>query len=265
VLWRCQDCSHVLRDLSLCDAVARGHAWGGDADLDPLRLALTYRRMRRVLGADPSASGSAFEIGFGSGELLRRFLDDASTVAGVDAMELEVAIDPRVATAGRLFAGEIETLPETAGSYDVVYGVHVLEHLRDPRLALSRCRGLLRPGGQVYFLTPTAASAGPWLFGAAWWLLEDPTHVRFFSPASVRRALHDAGFTDVRVRRVLLDNLSMEACSAVRLLRKERSMHGVLAHPSTRGLAALLALPTVVARLIWPHLRPTLEVTARKP
>jgi SAM-dependent methyltransferase len=260
VLFRCPVCAHVERDMTACPAGARDVGYGGDPGLDAVRLRLTERRLR-ALAPD---GRSVFEIGYGSGALLRRFLDAGWSVAGVDKGQLEVGVDAEVVRRGRLDRGELETVP-AAGGHDLVVGVHVLEHLRDPAAGLAAAYRLLRPGGTLALVTPTADSLGPDWFGDAWWLLEDPTHLRFFSPESARRALGRVGFAGVRVRRLLLDTLSMEAASLRRAADRRARPRGVLAERST-VLAALVTAPvTIAARAAMPRLRPSLELVAHRP
>jgi SAM-dependent methyltransferase len=260
VLFRCPVCAHVERDMTACPAGARDVGYGGDPGLDAVRLRLTERRLR-ALAPD---GRSVFEIGYGSGALLRRFLDAGWSVAGVDKGQLEVGVDAEVVRRGRLDRGELETVP-AAGGHDLVVGVHVLEHLRDPAAGLAAAYRLLRPGGTLALVTPTADSLGPDWFGDAWWLLEDPTHLRFFSPDSARRALGRSGSpasgcadccsTRCRWRR--------PACAG-RPTGGPRP-RGVLAERST-VLAALVTAPvTIAARAAMPRLRPSLELVAHRP
>jgi SAM-dependent methyltransferase len=257
LLSRCPVCGHVLRDLASCPAGARDEAYGGDPGLDRIRLALTFRRLRALV----PAAGAVFEIGYGTGALLRRFRAAGHPVAGIDRDQLGLPVD---SAAGALRHGELETLPPGDDRYDLVYGVHVVEHLRDPAAGLRRAYELLRPGGRICLITPTTDSLGARWFGAAWWLLEDPTHVRFFTPASARRALTDAGFGGVGVRRLRLDNLSMEAAS----LRRRRGRippAGVLSERGTLALAAATVPAVLAARVALPRLAPSIELTARRP
>lgn len=260
VLFRCPDCGHVERDLAACPARARDVGYGGDPGLDAVRLRLTERRLRALV---PDGR-SVFEIGYGSGALLRRFLDAGWAVAGVDKGQLEVGVDAEVARRGRLQRGELETIP-AAGAHDLVVGVHVLEHLRDPAAGLAAAYRLLRPGGTLALVTPTADSSGPDWFGDAWWLLEDPTHLRFFSPGSARLALRRAGFAAVGVRRLLLDTLSMEPASLRRAVSRRVRPRGVLAERGT-VVATVAAAPIMVAaRAAMPRMRPSLELVAHRP
>jgi 2-polyprenyl-3-methyl-5-hydroxy-6-metoxy-1,4-benzoquinol methylase len=275
VLFRCPDCLHVQRDLTACPANARDVGYGGDPGLDAVRLRLTERRFRGLV--DEHEDRSVFEIGYGSGALLRRFLDAGWKVAGVDKGQLEVPVDPEVARRGRLIDGELETVADpgerdralgrgdrAVGGYDLVVGVHVLEHLRDPAAGLAAAYRLLRPGGVLALVTPTADSTGAQWFGAHWWLLEDPTHLRFFSPDSARRALARAGFARISVRRPALDTLSMEVASLRRAVSRTKRPRGVLAERST-VLAAVAAAPaTLATRAAVPRLRPSLELVAHR-
>jgi SAM-dependent methyltransferase len=206
-----------------------------------------------------------FEIGFGPGALLRRFLEDGAEVSGADPDQLEVAIDERVRTEGRLWHKGVETLDPANHQVDLVYGIHVIEHVDNVAATLRVAHSLLAPGGRLALVTPAGDSLGPRWFGAGWWLLEDPTHVRFFSTDSIRRACEQAGFADVRVRRLWLDSLTMEVASLARLrLGRPIPPDGVLSSRKVLALG-LLAAPLVVAvRGLVPRLRPTLYVSARR-
>jgi SAM-dependent methyltransferase len=262
-LTRCRSCGHVERDLSACPAHHRSVAYGGDPGLDRVRLALTLRTLDAVA---PVSSGSrVFEIGFGAGALLRQLADRGCVVGGCDPDQLGVAVDPVVLREGDLHATGIEQLVGTIDPVDLVYGVHVIEHVTDPMAALAAAHDLLRPGGTIALLTPAADSDSLRVFSQAWWLLEDPTHVRFFSRRSAATALRRAGFEDVRVTRLATDNLTMEGASMVRLLRPVARERGVLDTAATRLFAIALSPLALLVRLVRPRMRPTLLATGRRP
>ena len=259
-LLRCAACGHVLRDLTLCPASHRGFAYGGEVRLDKARLRLTFRALTR-----DGVPGSVFEIGFGAGQLLRRFLDAGARTGGVDPDQLGLGVDPAVVASGGLHTGRIETMEAPERNVDLVYAVHVIEHVVTPAAMLATAFDMLVPGGRIQLFTPAADSTSLARFGAGWWLLEDPTHVRFFSADSMTRALTAAGFEHVHVRRSLLDNLTMEWASAVRRLRPRTRANGVLASRAVLA-GGLASVPFVVVwRLLSPCSRPTLDVTATRP
>jgi SAM-dependent methyltransferase len=259
---RCADCDHVSRDIASAPAGARSPAYGGDASLDRWRLAVTYRRLVRRL---QPRGARVFEVGFGAGALLRRFLDAGAIVAGADPGALAVAVDPVVTANATLHSASLESLPPQDPA-DLVVAVHVAEHVADPAQFARTCFDLLRPGGQVVLVTPAGDSASLGVFRSRWWMLEDPTHVRFFSARSINRLLRDAGFVDVRVQRLVLDSLTVDAASCMRALRwRHLPPDGVLAWPATRALALLSAPAVILLRMLRPAMRPAMEVAARRP
>lgn len=259
VLARCVDCGHLARQLAGSPAFHRDRAYGGEPTLDAWRLALTHRLLTRA-----RRPASVFEVGYGSGALLRRFLDDGASVGGTDPDQLEVAVDARVRAHGRLYDAAIEDLTADVEPVELVYGIHVLEHVQDPLRTLRHAAHLLAPGGTVQFLTPAGDSDGLRLYGRAWWMLEDPTHVRFFSAESLHRAARSVGLTDVCVTRPALDSLVTDAASLARLARPRARPHGVLALRPVLAAGVATAPVVLAARALRPALRPTLHLTARK-
>lgn len=260
LLLRCEACGHLVRALADAPAHHRDHAYGGEPHLDAARLALTHRAL--VADGRPA---SVFEVGYGTGALLRRFLDAGAAVAGADPDQLELAVDERVKAAGQLFPTAVENVDPDAVRVDMVFGIHVLEHVLDPALTLRTSARILEPGGSIHFFTP----AGDWAALSAardgWWMLEDPTHVRFFTADSLAHLAHAAGFVDVEVRRPMLDSLVNDAASAIRRVRPRARPAGVLAQRSTMVLAAAGLPLTLAARAANPRLRPTLHLVAKVP
>jgi len=258
-LARCTVCGHLIRDLEAAPAYHRDHAYGGEPTLDAWRLALTYRLLTAHGVPD-----SVFEIGYGSGALLRRFSDAGAAISGTDPDQLEVDVDPVVRARTALQHKAIEDLPDDGERVELVYGIHVLEHVQNPLQTLEHAARLTTPGGQVRFLTPAGDSDGLRLYGRAWWMLEDPTHVRFFTAESLRRAAATVGLLDVRVTRPAMDSLVTDVASMTRRLRPRPRPHGVLAQRPVLA-AGLLSAPLVLgARLARPALRPTLLLSATK-
>lgn len=256
----CTDCGHLLR-VGLGDTGVRGHAWGGRSDMDRVRLALTHRRVAQRL---PPGTPDVLEIGFGAGALLQRLEADGARVAGVDADLLEASGSWRPRE-GRVWIGTIEEVELPEAAFDFLYGIHVIEHLTDPRGVFDKCLRALRPGGGAYFITPNADSLGRRWFGAHWWNFEDPTHTRFYTRRSLRHFLEDAGFVGYGSARLPLDSLSLEVASGVRLLTSGDPEHGVMASPLVAGLAAAALPVTLASRAILPGIAPSVEAWAYRP
>jgi SAM-dependent methyltransferase len=110
--------------------------------------------LRQAIGSLNLAAGSSvLDAGCGTGEALR-WLSSAvgpeGAVVGIDLSTAHVAAARSLglARATVLQADLLDTLFPPA-SFDVIWCVNTINHLRDPILALKRLAALLRPGGRI--------------------------------------------------------------------------------------------------------------------
>jgi len=138
------------------------------------------------------------DIGCGDGVFLFELqrLGWAASGVEMDASAVQAArrqgLDARQAT--------VEDLPFPPGSFAIVRMWHVLEHVRDPRAALTNARRLLRPGGELILGVPNVSSLYRWCFGPRWSGWDLPRHLGHFSPRTLMRLLRETGFTVVSIR-----------------------------------------------------------------
>jgi 2-polyprenyl-3-methyl-5-hydroxy-6-metoxy-1,4-benzoquinol methylase len=145
------------------------------------------------------------DVGCSSGYLARPLAERGNTIVGLE-------LDPEAARVAEEFCelvlvGDVETmdLPLEPGSFDVVLGGDVIEHLRDPAATLARLRPLLRPGGRVVLSTPNVANwairlsllSGRWRYTDRGIL--DRSHTHLFTRATLAETLEHAGY---RVERI---------------------------------------------------------------
>ena len=104
-------------------------------------LALIPKRGVRILDA-----------GCGSGEALRWFSDhvgSAGVVVGIDLAAAHVAAARRVASAQTLvLQADLLQAPLAAASFDLIWSVNTINHLRDPVAGVRSLATLLRAGGR---------------------------------------------------------------------------------------------------------------------
>ena len=149
-----------------------------------------------VAALPESAEASILEIGCSNGATgaLALARGKCRRYCGV-----ELFPEPAAAARERLtevVEGDVEQLelPWPAQSFDALILSEVLEHLRDPWDVLERLRPLLRPGALVFASTPNVAHREiiVMLLQGRWELRSygplDATHLRWFSPSSLRQA-----------------------------------------------------------------------------
>jgi SAM-dependent methyltransferase len=131
------------------------------------------------------------DVGCGDGRHLTRDVAAGWNATGVDFSSIAVehaqrrGLDVRL---GTIFREDLER-----ESFDLIRVSHVIEHVPDPVALLRRGHELLVRGGRVHISTPNLGSPSASLFGSYWMGLDSPRHLVVFTPASLRRAAHDAG------------------------------------------------------------------------
>jgi hypothetical protein len=73
--------------------------------------------------------------------------------------------------------------------------------------------------------------------------------------------LHRAGFRTLKITSPLVDSLSLEINS---LMRSFYRCGAVMDHAVVRGLDVLLMPAALLARWLWPRIRPNMEILAQR-
>jgi SAM-dependent methyltransferase len=229
LLLRCTACgTGVTEGADRLDSAADGPSPGGESGLDdhlstdlhsrgayrsgnprlyqlvrPLLESFDRRRlaMLRPLAPPPAR---LLDAGAGRGRLVA-----AANLAGYDACGLEPS--PRGGEAAGIWRGRIQhTGIEEAqiepGSVDAVTLWHVLEHVRDPGLALGRIGEWLRPGGAVLIGVPNLDSLQARLGGPRWYHLDVPRHRTHFTTQGLHHLLARHGFAVRRTHQLVLEH-----------------------------------------------------------
>ncbi len=263
LLHKCPRCGHVLRTLSDAPALAREDEYG-EGPGGSLRIALTANRLQRRTGRI-GPSSTVLEIGCGPDPLLaKKLAASGAQVIGLDPNVETHEVNDRLTLVRGGLGAQSAALKPWLGSIDVATAIHVLEHIPDLQDSLRTIQETLDSNGRFYAITPAGDSAMLVHSKGAWWMLEDPTHVRFFSQASLTLALTNAGFTQIVVKRLILDSMATDAATLVRRLKPAERPAGVLAQRSTKFTLAATLPFTLSMRAVAPRWRSVLEVTAQR-
>ena len=125
--------------------------------------------------------------GYGS-ELLAR--QGAAEVVGVDVDAEVIDAASRSDQRATFAVADLRELPADLGEFDVVVCFEVLEHIREPEVALDSLAGVLRPGGILAVSSPNRDVYPP----------GNPFHEHEFTPGELAEAL-SARFAHVRLVR----------------------------------------------------------------
>jgi 2-polyprenyl-6-hydroxyphenyl methylase/3-demethylubiquinone-9 3-methyltransferase len=151
----------------------------------------------------------AFDLGCGNGSVSNLLSGLGFEVIGVDPSESGVQMASNSFPHLRFYKGSAyEDLAAKYGSFPLVVSLEVVEHCYDPRSFARNLYALVDDGGIAIVSTPyhgylknlALAVVGKWNdhLSPLW----DGGHIKFFSIATLRTLLADAGFRDIRFIRV---------------------------------------------------------------
>lgn len=207
------------------------------------QAALGLRDVAEVVAAVRSLGETAW-----TGRMLDVGAGDGAYAAGLSTLGLTphlIDLDPRIGDAAALIphaTAARETFENLSdrGPYRMILMSQVLEHALDPHAWLRRAKALLTPpptpgtpGGLLVVLLPNFGGIYR-LLGARDPYLIPPVHVNYFTAASLRRMIDDAGLT---VRRIDSDtHVPFSGGLARRTLSVLTTVAAPLLRGTTRGI-----------------------------
>ena len=251
---RCRDCGHMqLERLPAQASLAEGYeeaaseAYLGEESGQRATAAELLARLEAHV-----RTGRLLDVGCWTGFLLDEARRRGWHTTGVEPSEFasgyardRLGLDVRT---GDLFGVELP-----AGSFDTAVLADVIEHLPDPGGALDRVSELLAPGGSVLLVLPDAGSRLARMLGARWWSVI-PTHVQYFTRASLLRLLRDRGWQPLAVA-------TAPKAFTVRYYLERIAGYS----PAASRTAVAVAERAGVAGRVWrPDFRDRMAIIARK-
>ena len=218
-----------MYELERPDRTARAYEWQGIVEV--VRECMPLTSQTRWL-----------DFGCGNGGLVRH----AREMVGCGIWGYEHGWIREAAEARGIPFLSDEAFEQSAGTFDVITAIEVVEHLADPVAELKRIHSLLRPGGLLFLTTGNAALQRRRFL--KWPYVVPEIHVSYFEPGTLALALERAGFrTEFRpmprafegiIRFKILKNLGVRNAGTWermlpwrRLTRWADRKFGVSAHP----------------------------------
>lgn len=208
ILLRCAECGFVTARLDVPLEARRlyeGRYFTGGEYLDYRADEAFFKRnfrprLRAVRARCPG--GRLLEIGAAYGfflDLAKEYFDTVGFEVNGDAVRYareQLGLDVR--SEDFLAA----TADGIGGPVDVTVMWDVIEHLDRPERFLAHVARLSRPGAYLYLTTGDIGSLLARIRGRKWRMIHPPSHLHYFSRATLTRLLESTGFQVVEIRSV---------------------------------------------------------------
>jgi 2-polyprenyl-3-methyl-5-hydroxy-6-metoxy-1,4-benzoquinol methylase len=142
--------------------------------------------------------GRLLEIGFGSGQFLKKMQLCGWEVEGVD-FDSKAVEGVKTKYGFNVHNDLLENVKYPNNYFDAVVMNHVIEHIHDPVALLKECNRILKQGGHLVVVTPNLKSLGHQKFLQNWRGLEPPRHIYLFSRKNFATCAINAGFLQVKI------------------------------------------------------------------
>jgi len=205
-LVRCEACDFVRAAVlpspeALADLYGAGY-FQGDEYIDYLGdrevHRLNFRRRLERVTAVAGRLESVYEIGCAYGLWLQTAVERGIRAAGIDISAAAVR-HAREALKLDASAGAFEEAPIAPGEFQAYCMWDTLEHLAHPERLVAKIAQLLPAGGWFFATTGDIGSSTARRQGQAWRMIHPPTHLQYFSGATVSRFLARHGLRTTHV------------------------------------------------------------------
>jgi len=205
-LLRCPECGQLVSQCGETEYVRSIARWNTSTGTLPgsesaaRHEQLSTRRLRKMLAllGKPPQEVQLLDVGCSSGAFLMTARKMGFDVQGVEA-SARASETARLAGL-KVFTGVLESARFPDASFDAATLIELIEHLRDPRVLLTECRRILKPGGVLLISTPNAASWTARVMGRRWHgfsLSVMGGHISFFNARSIVVIAQRCGFETV--------------------------------------------------------------------
>lgn len=203
-LMKCRRCGLIQTDpFPTLDTISALYLDGDSTDYEfpergmvgRLKNAFAAQSVRAILRKAKVTPTDILDFGTGAGRFAAACtrVAKSATVVGTD-----FRAEP---PAGSYYDGRVERLSYAPYAdvahgnrkFDLIIARHVLEHLHDPRAALTGWLALLKPGGALYVEVPNADSRTARLLKCRWPLWYVPRHLSHFTRETLDALIRSAG------------------------------------------------------------------------
>ena len=143
-------------------------------------------------------TNNLIDVGSGDGYFLDRARLRGWNVFGTEFTDDKVAFSR--AKGITMHKGVLDVNNYSAGFFDVIISIEVLEHINNPLDEIAKFNILLRQGGAVYLTTPNFNSISKLLLRENWNIVFYPEHLCYYTSKTLRLLFDKSGFRTVKLR-----------------------------------------------------------------
>jgi len=155
----------------------------------------TFKMRSKLIDTYQNNPGRILDVGCAAGFFLKVMKDKGWETHGIEVSEAVATHARSELNLPNIHIGDASLLENfEKNSFDVITFWDVVEHLEDPRQALSQARMLLKDQGVLIVETQNVESIFAKIMGANWQHYKHEEHLYHFSPETIRRLLSEAGF-----------------------------------------------------------------------
>ena len=140
------------------------------------------------------------DVGCGTGRLIKFFNENKFDAQGCDISKTAVNIANKINRQKIVKVASANKLPYENNSFDLVISVSTIEHLTKSQADnfIKEAKRVLVPKGYIFLVTPNFATPIRLIQGKKWFGYNDPTHINFFTPLSLKKLLKSNGFSNFK-------------------------------------------------------------------
>jgi len=226
------------------DSMASSAAHPLGPRVNPARAYFWERKLTTALALGSfRRGGNLLEIGCNVGQFSFALADQGYRVTGVDLSAAAISVAQRKAAeyqrgAISFCVGDAEELKDFGDNqFDGVVSFSTLRYAPNVSKALGEMRRVLKPGETALVDFPNRLC--PWFYLKSWFGSESHPHDRWHTAGEAKALFTQAGFTDLRVKRILFT----PTIAPDRLLPAFQALDGVLERtPLLRSFAGIIMI-----------------------
>jgi 2-polyprenyl-3-methyl-5-hydroxy-6-metoxy-1,4-benzoquinol methylase len=160
---------------------------------DSAGFAMRYQPLVQEMIQRLGRPGRMLEIGAGAGLFMKEAQNAGWQCVGTEIMDAAMEFaQRRLGLDVRKQSAEELSFPEA--SFDAVAMLEVIEHLWEPRRALTAAHAVLRPSGLLVLTTPNYDALSRLILGTEWAVISPREHLYYFTTKTLDRLLAETGF-----------------------------------------------------------------------